>query len=207
MGIVPDTGDRAVSTQRPTRGSGFLEGMLSEWRGRVLRRHIGACGSGVVVDIGCGGMPQLLLSLPAQTRIGIDQLFVAGPHERYARVQAQLKTTCAIPLRDGSADCALLLALLEHLDLAAVGHTLRETFRVLKPGGQIALTTPHALSDSLLRLMASLNMVSSQEIDEHQTRFTRRLLRRCLAGAGFGSITVGGFQLGLNIWACATRPA
>jgi len=48
-----------------------------------------------------------------------------------------------IPCDDASADVAILVEVVEHLDDAILAGALREVTRVLKPGGHLVLTTPN----------------------------------------------------------------
>jgi len=48
-----------------------------------------------------------------------------------------------IPCDDASADLAILVEVVEHLDDAILEGTLREVTRVLRPGGHLVVTTPN----------------------------------------------------------------
>jgi predicted SAM-dependent methyltransferase len=112
-----------------------------------------------------------------------------------------------LPFADAYMDAITMLAVAEHLDPDGLAFLLRETYRVLKPGGHVVITTPSAWSDGLLHLMASLNLVSAEEINEHVFAYTLPLLGWYFGRAGFKMTRVhfGYFELGLNMWATAQR--
>lgn len=192
---------------KPTRGDGKFEGLLAWWRMKAALQAVkpGLRG-GDVLDLGCGTHPVFLLQSPFGRKVGMDQLPPAMDPQgveiiRYNLVDARL------PFPDNSFDCVTALAFLEHLEPHTLPSLLRETRRVLKPSGQFIATTPHFYADGLLRLLARVNLVSREEIDEHKSRFWRREIRRLLLEAGFTGrkISVRGFQLGLNILAVAEK--
>ena len=55
--------------------------------------------------------------------------------------------TARLPFEDNSAGCVLFNQLFEHLRINPI-KTMRETLRILKPGGQLHLSTPNLLSVS-----------------------------------------------------------
>jgi predicted SAM-dependent methyltransferase len=100
-----------------------------------------------------------------------------------------------------------MLAVIEHLNPASLIELLGEVHRVLQPGGQVTLTTPSAWSDSLLRSMARIHLVSQEEIDEHEFSYTLPLIGWCFGRAGFGmdKVKFGYFEFWLNMWGTAER--
>lgn len=93
--------------------------------------------SGRLLDIGCGTKRKsLLLRGVVADHVGLDH--AESPHGLESI--DLVGTAYAIPAADGSFDCALSTAVIEHLEepLAA----LRETHRVLRPGGVALYTAP-----------------------------------------------------------------
>jgi hypothetical protein len=82
-----------------------------------------------------------------------------------------------------------------------------DIYRILQPGGMVMVTTPAAWSDNLLHLMAKLNLVSKEEIDEHVFAYTLPLLGWYFGKAGFAmeKLCFGYFELYLNMWATASK--
>lgn len=54
-----------------------------------------------------------------------------------------------VPISDASIDVVLLIEVLEHLFDDQVQPTLRDIYRILRPGGYVVATTPHAEDLSL----------------------------------------------------------
>lgn len=92
---------------------------------------------GRLIDIGCGEKPYLDLLAPRVTEhVGVDH-----PDSPHALDHVDvLGTATAIPLPDQSFDTAILSELLEHLEEPVAA--LRETHRLLRPGGHAIITTP-----------------------------------------------------------------
>jgi SAM-dependent methyltransferase len=137
---------------------------------------------GTVVDVGCGYMPYkpLVLASPsrAERYIGIDL------HENIYRSPDLEWDGSAIPLKEKSVDCALATEVFEHCPEPEL--VMRETLRVLKPGGLLFLTVPF------------LWPLHNVPYDEY--RYTPFALERHLRNAGFVQITLralGGWDASL----------
>lgn len=197
-----------------TRGQGKLENFISARRiARVLNYVKSDLYTGEVLDIGCGSYPKFLLQAPFKKKVGLDQLGSAWLNEQIVPpinleiLKFSLGGTNPLPFAANRFDCIVSLACLEHLEPTCLPFLAQEIFRVLKPSGQVIITTPHAYADKVLRLMAKLNLVSSEEIDEHKSLFYHRDIFNFLLNAGFSAdkINVDPFQLGFNILARAKK--
>jgi hypothetical protein len=69
-----------------------------------------------------------------------------------------------------------MLAVVEHLDPDRLAELFVECRRVLARIGIVILATRAAWSDRLLRWMARIRMVSTEEIEEHVYAYTLLLL-------------------------------
>ena len=146
---------------------------------------------GTVLDIGCGYKPykSLLLTPPsqAQSYIGLD---LADNIYEKPDLQWDGQT---IPLGDGTVDSALATEVFEHCPEPEV--VMRETLRVLKPGGFLFFTVP---------FLWPLHCVPNDEY-----RYTPFALQRHLKNAGFEQIQLrglGGWDASLaqllGLWIC-----
>lgn len=102
-------------------------------------------GSQRVLDVGCGNaiFTQWLRAKAVQV-CGFDHNLgqVAYGHRRYPDLLLFVGAGEAVPLRDESFDGVICSEVLEHVDNDQ--STLDEIHRLLRPGGWLILTTPHA---------------------------------------------------------------
>ena len=108
----------------------------------VLTAHIGP--ESIVLDAGCSrGDPDLPAIQRAKTAVGCDE-DLAGLRANTLvrdRVFSPLET---LPFKSGSFDVIVCKFVIEHV--AAPLRVFREFWRVLRPGGVVALLTPNRLS-------------------------------------------------------------
>jgi SAM-dependent methyltransferase len=127
------------------------------------------------LDIGCGD-GRLTAELDAAELTAADVSAVALERAA-ARLPGarlvELDPDAPLPLEDGAFDLALCAETIEHV--RDVQLFLSELRRVLRPGGELALTTPAA------RALAR----PEDPLSPHLHRFTRRSLRRVLGELGF----------------------
>lgn len=127
------------------------------------------------LDLGCGD-GRLTAELRAAELTGADVSAVALERAA-ARLPgarlAELEPDAALPFDDGAFDLVLCAETIEHV--RDVQLFLSEARRVLRAGGELALTTPAALP--LGR--------PEDPLSPHLRRFTRRSLRRVLGELGF----------------------
>lgn len=194
------------------RGYGALEGFLAKQRARIANRLIpGTLRLGKILDIGCGSYPYFLLNTSFYEKHGIDSsICLNGPF--YPEQKMFIKThdiekERKAPYEDNSFDVVSMLAVFEHIEPERLVEVLREILRVMKPGGVFIMTTPAIWADALLRVMARLKLVSSDEIAEHKDAYNRSKIVYFLTAAGFRTETMkfGYFEFFLNQWILATK--
>ena len=114
-----------------------------------------------------------------------------------------------LPFADEFFDVVTMLAVFEHLERQVLLDLVGEIKRVLVPKGSLVLTTPARWTTGMLKLMSKLSLVSRDEIDEHEAQYSRSQIVELLAQGGFDRrrIESGTFELGMNLWARAMRPA
>lgn len=198
---------------RPTRGGGLAEGMLSTLRrikaSRLIPRELR---KGRVLDVGCGAFPRTLLELDFGEKWGVDRVFDAATQQRCEQqgvhlVRVDLGTCDALPFESDSFEAITMLAVAEHLPRPVLLASLREARRLLKPAGVMVLTTPAPWTEPLLTLLAWVGLISREEIGEHQPLLDFQELSHLFTEAGFApeQVTCGYFELFLNTWFCARR--
>jgi SAM-dependent methyltransferase len=167
---------------------------------------------GCIVDIGCGTFPLFLASTDFAEKIGLDKSFnpsvahaLTSPSFRL--VEHDIEKVEELPFGDSCCDVVTMLAVIEHLEPQRLERLFAEVYRILKPSGIYIITTPAPWTDRLLRIMARLRLASSAEIDEHKGCYDRASIFDMLATAGFRgeSMRGGYFELGVNVWAVASR--
>jgi SAM-dependent methyltransferase len=177
----------------------------------------------VVVDLGCGGGLDVLLAAPKVgfegKAIGIDMSADmidlarrnATKHnggEQLANVEFHLSTIDRIPLPDESVDCVISNCVINLApDKQAV---FREMYRVLKPGGRVAVSD------------IALKKILPQELEDNLPAYVGCIAgavlvgeyRQMLLDSGFSAVEVVDTGADLNVYAkaenaacCAPAPA
>lgn len=181
-----------------------LEPWLRALRLRRVRRFVLGRRNLDLLDVGCGWEAKLLREFSPHLRQGVGIDFKAP-----VLSQSNLRTfpqvlDRALPFADGSFDVVTMLAVLEHLSHPL--EILRETHRVLRPGGSLLLTTPTVWSQPVLEFLAfGLHIVSPEEIADHKNYFDRAGLRRLADLAGLKVREHRYFELWMNNWLHAEK--
>jgi SAM-dependent methyltransferase len=194
-----------------TRGKGLLEPLLADLRAQRANKLIpSSLRTGRILDIGCGSYPYFLAHTSFAEKFAIDQIPLSQQTAAKLRIESftlDLEVKPRLPFEDKFFEAVTLLAVVEHLDPAHMAALFKEIYRVLKPNGQVILTTPAAWSDGLLKVMARINLVSAEEIHEHVYAYTLPLLGWYFGQAGFEMTKTkfGYFEFMLNMWATAQK--
>lgn len=203
MKTRPDTG---------TRGNGKLEDFLSRRRARLADQLIPEwCRQGRILDIGHGMTPRFLAQTLFRERHGIDRISEEArarwAEENLHLVHQDLEALPSLPYPDEHFTTVTMLAVFEHVPLSSLVPLLKEVHRVLEEGGVYVMTTPAAWTGPLLNAMARANLVSHEEIGEHQGAYSLGEIRSIVVQGGFDPalISTGHFELGANSWAVAQK--
>jgi len=205
-----------------TRGYGLLEVFLAKKRAGMANNLIPpGLRTGRILDIGCGTTPYFLLNTSFVERYGLDKVAQSG--ERTAAVgeaafpggdnitlaNFDIEREEKFPFDDNHFDVVTMLAVFEHILPERLPGVVKEVRRILRLGGVYILTTPAWWPDGRLQFMARLRLVSPAEIEEHKDRYSPGKISSVLQQGGFAAqdIRTGYFELGMNIWAAARKPA
>ena len=169
-------------------------------RNDMLRRFLDVTPDDRVVDLGCGSGRALVWNRDSGAYLtGID----VSPHfavEARAAVDLIVGDLRQLPVADGAFTKAFTLDVLEHLSRDALIQMLKETARVLEPGGRLFVYT-HVRKNSLLaagprvinRLARGLERVGLVDLTHERLRKSDHVnpladipdLDRAVAEAGF----------------------
>ena len=194
------TPDKALA---PRRKSALLEPLLATLRLRRVARQVPR--GAVVADFGCGPEAMNLRRMGARISKGIGIDLTADAAE-FGNVRVLPGNLCErVPLDDGSVDCVISLAVIEHVDSPAL--FLAQALRVLKPRGLLLMTNPTPRAKPVLEFLSyKLGIVSKDQIIDHKQYIGRREMEEMLARAGFESVRCRTFQLGMNLFSRAQKP-
>lgn len=199
---------------KATRGCGILENFLARQRARKANELIsGKLRKGCILDIGCGSHPYFLLNTDFSRKHGLDKSLhgesVHGGRSHIAIKKFDMEADQMLPYGDESFDVVTMLAVIEHIEPLKLEQILSDVFRVMKSGGELIVTTPAFWTDGLLSVLAYVNLVSREEIDEHKDTYSHNKLSKLLVTTGFDkkNIEMGYFELFMNIWLKATKGA
>ena len=142
-------------------------------RDMLQRRYHGA--GAPVVDLGCGTGGMLPLLSEFGPVVGLDPAPLA---REYCRTKLNMEVIDGslpdrVPLASDHYGLAALFDVIEHVDDDVA--TLREAWRILKPGGLAVITVP----------ACPWLWARHDEVNEHKRRYTRAELQRKILQAGF----------------------
>jgi SAM-dependent methyltransferase len=189
-------------------GPGLLSPLLARLRYRRADRLIPESHrGGRILDVGCGEWPAFLAGTRFREKHGIDRRAPRAALPAGVVVLQHDVVERGLPWSDAFFDVVTLLAVVEHLDPVAALALLREVRRVVVDRGLAILTLPSWQGDALLHVLAPLGITSREQHEEHADAYSPAKLRALLVESGFDApaVEVGRFELGLNLWARATK--
>ncbi|MBL4889274.1 MAG: class I SAM-dependent methyltransferase [Candidatus Lindowbacteria bacterium] len=168
-------------------------------RARLIARELKRYNDPVVVEIGCGtgAVSSLLLNeMPELRLIGgdISPKCVELANERYKdykNAKFQVFDATNSGMEDNSIDAVIGNAVLHHIPLE---DTLRESFRILKPGGLFWFAEPNMMNPQVLvqKNVPWIKKLLQDSPDE--IAFFRWALKKNLEAAGFEKVFVVPFD-------------
>ncbi len=178
----------------PLTGERTVPGIAEEnyWFRRheiVYARLLERCAGATVLEAGSGeGYGANMIADVATRVIGLDYDTGAVEHVRaaYPRVEMMQGNLAELPLGDASVDVVVNFQVVEHL--WDQGQFLRECLRVLRPGGELLISTPNRITFSPGR-DTPLNPFHTRELNAAE-------LSELLVQAGFRVETMAGVHHG-----------
>ncbi|MCD4784837.1 MAG: class I SAM-dependent methyltransferase [Candidatus Eremiobacteraeota bacterium] len=183
----------------------FFEPIFRKLRIGKIIKYIPA--GSIICDMGCGPVGEFLFGIKDHIKkgYGFDNLTNDSNNTNIILKKINIATD-EIPLADSTVDVVTSLAVLEHLDNPLF--MLKESYRILQPGGSLLLTTPAPVAKPILEFLAyRLHLISKREIDEHKHYFNREELRDIFIKAGFqdNNIKCSVFEFGFNNFVIAQK--
>lgn len=176
MGIGDKQDDASYQDNWP-----LFEKFLGYLRYLKIKKYIQEIDRPICADIGCGFNGRFLFSIADKIGYGYGfDLRANNNKTKNIEIINNSDLDGRIPLADGTVDRVFLLAVLEHLDENAV--IIDESFRILKPGGKIILTTPTTIAKPVLEFLSyRLHLISEESIREHKHYYTKNELQAILS--------------------------
>lgn len=166
------------------------------WRRRVkmLSHHLRSEMN--VLELGCGtGYFTRELARSGAAIIAVDVspelLEIARATCVAANVRYEIQNACALTYPEGAFDSVLGSSVLHHLEIE---QSLREIYRVLRPGGTICFTEPNMLNPQIA-IQKNVPWIKRKLGDSpDETAFFRWPLRRLLKRTGFRNVWIDPFD-------------
>ena len=200
-GLVADTLAFPVRAVGMIGGEGRL-GLSSLQNDRY--REVARRTQGHTLDVGCGPDNRFVADWLDGNGVGIDVF--AYPGLKPVQIVSDLRS---FPFEDGRFDSVTFIACLNHVPEDARDDELRESHRVLRPGGNVVITMGNPAAEFLVhkvlevygRLGSSWDVDSQRGMVEGESYYVRdEEIRERLSRAGFTGVRRSRFatQWGLN---------
>jgi SAM-dependent methyltransferase len=129
--------------------------------------------NGRILDIGCGSYPAFLTGTRFEEGYGLDRVPLQGVRiPGLTLVEHDIAGASPLAFADSFFDVVTMLAVFEHLEVPTLRTLPQEIRRVLGPDGLYVMTTPARWTESILKFMSSLKLVSHEEIGEHKAQYS-----------------------------------
>lgn len=102
------------------------------------------------------------------------------------------------PMFNKTFDTIVLLAVLEHIEVAEVSEIFKKFKYCLRNDGAIFLTTPTPAAKPVLEILAFLRILDKENIEEHKHYWNKKDLFKLAQDIGFNIAEYKKFQFGFN---------
>ena len=184
-----------ISNPKSTTQSALLEGLLTFWRTKKIRKYISGK---VVLDFGCGEHLQTLRSIRSDIKkgLGCDILFGGMPPQV---TEEKFKLFGSLAEIDEKIDCIISLACFEHMESNELVTILQDLRRITEKNGYIVGTVPTPPAKPILEFLSyRLRLIDSTQIRDHKVYYDKQLLSETVALSGWKVKEYRRFQFGLN---------
>ena len=149
--------------------------------------------SGMCLDVGCGRGNKFIKNYLNNNGVGIDVFKFEGLTEKNI-----VKNMTSLDYRDGTFDCATLIAVINHIPEYDREAELKEIFRCLKTCGKIIITMGNPLAEIVIhKILAFYTSIFKNYSDVDSERgmkkgekyyLTDKEIIQCLKNVGFRNI-------------------
>lgn len=180
-----------------------LDKLLQQLRIRRIKKYIPK--NAIVCDFGCGYEGVMLNSIKDIIGSGVGLDLKINPNYSNDKIQLiEADLNKQLTLNDNYFDVVISLANLEHLENP--NHTMKEIYRILKPGGILLMTTPSVYGKPILEFLAyKLHVINEQSIRDHKRYFDKKSLTELCKITGFSLVKHRYFQLFMNNFVYAKK--
>lgn len=179
----------------------FMEYILSILRFKEAVKYIKK--GDIVADLGCGYNGKFLVYVYRRIKQGVGydvSVSKKSPKSNIILKKADLNDNFA---NGRKFDKVTALAVLEHVESPM--HFIKQARLLLKKNGRLILTTPQKSGKPFLEFLATLGIISKEEILDHKNYFDKQTLKKLLKTSGFRNVKVETFEMGFNLIAVAKK--
>ena len=172
----------------------LLSSYLHRRRTNIVKPYL----KGDMLDIGCGPADLIHFLDEDSHYVGIDlnKKVVIQLKERYPKYKFYERDVENGINLDGEFNTITMVAVIEHIKNPA--NVLRQSHDLLTDDGDLVITTPTPLGDTLHKMGAKFGLTSKVAVEEHVKIYSREDLQSLLNSFGLNIYIYQKFEFGLN---------
>lgn len=151
-----------------------------------------------ILDVGCGsGFISNYLATKSKKVIGVDgnkdAIFYAEKHFHHNSLIFKHCLIDEMDFENGAFTNIYILELIEHLYVEQIKGLFVECHRILKPGGQILLSTPNyrSLWPAIEKIMDLFSLAPKLSCDQHVSKLTKTTLSNLIPFNLYTDVSIG----------------